>query len=124
MTRNSSSPPGAATLLSVADSKSSRNQSVLRGSVQADVGDEDPGGGAGSKPLDGDAAGRDFSIAGGRLKTWEWYVGKILGSGDIDIQGGAVLGSVLNGIDETNLRWIAAGTTTGGEDAQGRQGQR
>ena len=104
--------------------KSRRNQSVLRGSGQANVGDEDRDGGTGLNPLERGAAGNDFRIAGGRLKAWEGYVGKLLCTGDIDIESGAVLGSVLDGIDETNLRWnVAAGTTTGGDDAQGRQGQ-
>ena len=115
MTRNFSLPLAGARLLSAAEMMTTlllianpvATKVYLRGSGQANVGDEDPGGGTGLNPLERDAAGSDFSIAGGRLKTLEWYVGKRLRSGDIDIQGGAVLGSVLNGIDETNLRWNA-----------------
>jgi hypothetical protein len=53
----------------------------------------------------------------------EFYVGKILRSVELEIQAGAVLGSVLDGINETNLRW-GVGTTTCGEDGQDRKGQR
>ena len=106
--------------------ESRRYERVVSARAQGRGGAEDRSRSTGRNRCDGFLARRYTGIARlVRLNAEEGYMGKFrraygIRAGDSDIQGGGV----LDGMDETNLRWSVGRTTTGGEDAQCRHGKR